>query len=276
MNYRQIKWFILIVPTITVGLWEYIRHQFLLPYISMSVGNYLTPVLVFLVSITLLSQLFSMLEKIQRELERERTAKVALEAREQLAKELHDGIAQTLFLLSVKVDRLEFDQNQEIYDKELYKIRKAVHEVNHYVRQSIANLKYTSSDEGTISVNESLEEHIKQIANEVLIEMKVDWSIQDHILSTKEKAELLACIREAVVNIQKHAFATTGWINGWADTKGWTVKIEDNGRGLPEQTENLKNSYGIAIMKERAADMGWKLTLHSDKHTKVILRKGGE
>ncbi|WP_442435751.1 histidine kinase [Paenibacillus peoriae] len=68
----------------------------------MDLGNWLTPVLVYVVSITLLTQLFRILEKIQKELEIERSEKAVLEAREQLARELHDGIAQSLFLLSVK------------------------------------------------------------------------------------------------------------------------------------------------------------------------------
>lgn len=44
MTYKQIKRLILILPTITIGVWEYVRHQFLLPYISMEAGNWLTPV----------------------------------------------------------------------------------------------------------------------------------------------------------------------------------------------------------------------------------------
>ncbi|MEK4451151.1 histidine kinase [Paenibacillus sp. FSL L8-0506] len=83
------------------------RHQFLMPYISMDLGNYLTPVLVFLFTLVLLVPMFSLMERNQRELEQERALKEAMKAREGLAKELHDGMAQSLFLLSVKIDRLE-------------------------------------------------------------------------------------------------------------------------------------------------------------------------
>lgn len=97
MSYKQIKWMILLIPTLTVALWEYVRHRFLLPYISMDLGNWLTPVIVYVVSITLLTRLFLILERIQKELEHEREAKAAFESREKMAKELHDGIAQSLF-----------------------------------------------------------------------------------------------------------------------------------------------------------------------------------
>ncbi|SFF45349.1 two-component system, NarL family, nitrate/nitrite sensor histidine kinase NarQ [Paenibacillus algorifonticola] len=63
MYYKQIKWMILFIPTFTAAIWEYVRHQFLLPYISMDLGNWLTPVLVYVVGITLLTQLFRILKK---------------------------------------------------------------------------------------------------------------------------------------------------------------------------------------------------------------------
>lgn len=107
MTYTRIKVLILLIPTVMVGIWEWVRHQFLMPYISMDTGNFLTPVLVFLCSIILLLPLFRLMERNQRELEQERAATGAMEAREALAKELHDGMAQSLFLLSVRIDRLE-------------------------------------------------------------------------------------------------------------------------------------------------------------------------
>lgn len=108
-----------------VGIWEIVRHQFLMPYISMDMGNYLTPVLVFLFSIVLLLPLFSLLERNQRELEQERAVKTAMEAREGLAKELHDGMAQSLFLLSVRIERLEQNRrNGEVSGESIEQIKK--------------------------------------------------------------------------------------------------------------------------------------------------------
>lgn len=51
MTYKQLKWLILTIPTLTIGIWEYVRHEFLLPYISMELGNWLAPVFVLLVSL---------------------------------------------------------------------------------------------------------------------------------------------------------------------------------------------------------------------------------
>ncbi|GJM82558.1 hypothetical protein HMSSN139_50540 [Paenibacillus sp. HMSSN-139] len=68
MSYKFTKWLILIVPTLVVGVWEVVRHQFLMPYVSMELGNVLTPILLFAVSITLLYRWFAYLERMQEEL----------------------------------------------------------------------------------------------------------------------------------------------------------------------------------------------------------------
>lgn len=281
MTYKQIKWMILFIPTIIVGIWEYVRHQFLLPYISMDLGNWLTPVLVYLVSVTLLNRLFHMLEKIQQELQAERAAKVALEAREHLAKELHDGIAQSVFLLSVKVDRLEFTSEQAKYDKDLFQIRKTVHEVNRYVRQAIANLRYAAASETMVAQRETMDEKVRQVADEVLVPIEVEWSIPDELLSPKEKVELLASIREAVVNIQKHAQAARGWIIGerLSNHPGWIVVIKDNGLGFKGDPYPLKDSYGLLIMQERAKEMNWDFRISTENNYTIVelqhLERGG-
>ncbi|WP_334074781.1 MULTISPECIES: sensor histidine kinase [Paenibacillus] len=275
MTYKQIKWMILFIPTLIVGLWEYVRHQFLLSYISMDLGNWLTPLLVYLVSVTLLTQLFSMLEKIQSELQAERAQKAALEAREQLAKELHDGISQSLFLLSVKADRLEYTEDQAKFEEELYKIRKTVHEVNRYVRQAIANLKYAPVPEDESPFFATLEDKVKQTAGEVLIPMDIRWEIPEDAFSPKEKVELLACIREAVVNIQKHARAGKGWIYAGGTRSEWKVEIKDDGRGFQGNPFESRGSYGLSIMKERAEAMGWRLRIRTEELTTLELEKTG-
>ncbi|WP_179030681.1 sensor histidine kinase [Paenibacillus kribbensis] len=277
MTYKQIKWMILFVPTLTVGAWEYVRHQFLLSYISMNVGNWLTPVILYLVSVTLLTKLFRMLERIQMELQHERAAKAAFEAREELARELHDGIAQSLFLLSVKVDRLEHNGDQGQYRQDIYKIRKTVHEVNRYVRQAIANLRFDPTPGEMLATNESLDYKVRQMIHEIPVHVDIQWTIPDAALTPKEKIELLACIREAVVNIEKHSGASKGWITGEGDQDQWKVIVKDNGKGLTADPFQFKDRYGLNIMKERAEDMNWTLRLLSDSsYTTVEISKEGE
>lgn len=267
---------ILLLPTLMVGIWEVVRHQFLMPYISMDLGNYLTPVLVFLVSLVLLVPLFSLMERNQRELEQERALKDAMKAREGLAKELHDGMAQSLFLLSVKIDRLEASRrNGEVSEESVDQVKKTVHEVNRYVRQAIANLKIPVSEQGAFTLEQSVKEQLTQMASEIMIEVSLDWSLQDEAFSPSEKAELLSCIREAIINVRKHTRAGMVSITGAGDAQSWRVAITDNGEGFRHNPFEVNGSYGLQIMKERVEGMGWRLRLTSgNTGTNVEITKG--
>ncbi|QDH23022.1 sensor histidine kinase [Saccharibacillus brassicae] len=322
MSYKQIKWLILFVPTVVVGLWEYVRHQFLMPVLSMDAGNVLTPILVFLVSVTLLRRLFAMLERMQLELTQARGMKASLEAREELARELHDGIAQSLFLLSVKLDRMERGADEAGLGDQLGAVRRTVHEVDRYVRQALANLKeparagtpqaaaaggapapgaaaYAGEEAAkpeappkrgarqpgeaaaagapgsAYAAEESMAARVGRLAVEAMIDVSVDWSLPDEALATREKAELLACIREAVINVRKHAHATRTEVTGRGSAAGWTVEIADDGRGFEGDPLAAPGRYGLKIMADRAAEMGWTFELDNKPgRTSVRLGRG--
>ena len=141
MRAVTIKGLILWTPTVVTAAWEFARHRFLLPYLSMETGNVISPFLVFIVSITLLYRLFELLENAQEQLRREQAVKAAFQERDQLARELHDGISQSLFLLSVKLDRLERAQDGGEVKEAVEQIRHTVRHVYDDVRESIANLR---------------------------------------------------------------------------------------------------------------------------------------
>lgn len=278
MTYTRIKVLILLIPTIMVGIWEWVRHQFLMPYISMDTGNFLTPVLVFLFSIILLLPLFRLMERNQRELEQERAATGAMEAREALAKELHDGMAQSLFLLSVRIDRLEQSRKDgSVSADSVDQIKKTVHEVNRYVRQAIANLKVPVSGAESFSLERSIHEQLAAIAGEVMIEVSLDWHLEEQVLTPAEQAELLSCIREAIINVRKHTRAGKVSVSGQGNEHGWRVTIADDGAGIEHDDPFAVNgSYGLQIMRERSRSMGWALQLHSGADgTTVEIVKGG-
>lgn len=273
MSYKQIKWMILLIPTFTVGIWEYIRHQFLMPYLSMDAGNWLTPVIVYLVSVTLLSRLFRMLEGARAALEQERAAKAALEARDQLARELHDGISQSLFLLSVKTDKAGRSLAGSGHEHEIQEIQKTVHEVNTYVRQAIAQLRYVPSS-AEVHEKISLHAQVEVLVKETVPGAQVQWELSGVTFSAKEQVELLACIREGLLNVRKHAQATHVQIHAEGNPMAWFIYIQDNGNGLDGDPLHLKDRYGLRITKERAAEMGWSFTLDSRPgHTRMTIGK---
>ncbi|QHW35402.1 two-component sensor histidine kinase (plasmid) [Paenibacillus rhizovicinus] len=275
MSYQRIKWMILYLSPMTIGVWEYVRHQFLLPYISMELGNFLTPFLAYLLSVTLLLKLFSVLENMQEQLNRERAAKIALEAGEQLARELHDGIAQSLFLLSVKLDSVDRKYGDHPVASDIVDLRKTVHEVNRYVRQAITNLRHTRAGEVMDQIR-TIRGQINELTVELGLNVEMRWQLSESALSAKEQIELLSCLREAFLNINKHAEASKVVIESRGDASGWLCTVRDNGRGIQGDPFLLKDRFGLRIMKERAEEMNWMFSLASRQgDTSIEFRKEG-
>ncbi|MFD3257624.1 sensor histidine kinase [Paenibacillus lentus] len=271
MSYKQIKWLILIIPTITIGLWEYIRHEYLLSYISMELGNWLTPVIVFLVSILLLTQLFRKMELIQKELNEAKALKAALEERERLAREIHDGIAQSLFLLNTQVNKIE---KAQVTDKITFeKLKKNIYRMNTDVRQAIANLRYPATPD-SISWMQGISSLMEELKRESDLKFQLSWDIPEEQLSVRDKIELLALIRESLFNIRKHANATEVRIEGHFAGEGWQCLIMDNGVGFDRKEQFSSDRYGIKMMQDRAAIMNWYFDIERvAMQTIVMIRK---
>jgi Signal transduction histidine kinase, nitrate/nitrite-specific len=259
MSYNKIKWAILLIPTITLGLWEYIRHQFLLPYLSMELGNFLAPLLVLIVTLTLLTKLFRMMEDTQSMLQREKAMKAVFEEREQLARELHDGISQSLFLLSVKLDKLEQAEDSSDRAAATEQIRGTVRHVYEDVRQSIANLQAAPVTTDVPWMN-AIRELAEDARKNGQLQVRLDWRLSDGLLNGKEQVELLAILREAVMNVRKHANAAELVIASEPLEDGFHMTVRDNGAGADTDALWAKGHFGIRMMRDRAQSMGWAFT----------------
>ncbi|MBH5317347.1 sensor histidine kinase [Paenibacillus sp. GSMTC-2017] len=266
MSYKWLKWLILWIPTIVIGLWEYARHAFLLPYVSMELGNLLAPIFVFLITLTLVRSLFAKLEVMQESLKRQQVVKAAFEEREQLARELHDGISQSLFMLSVKLDKLDRSELDEDASRTMEGIRHTVRHVYDDVRQSLANLQSSPLPSDSTWL-QSIHKFISDMEQGSDIQATVDSRLHEGLLTHKQKIELLAIIREALMNVQKHADASrvlihaehVGSLN--VPSPSFVCTIVDDGKGIELEKLQAQGKYGVKMMSERAKAMGWHLLL---------------
>ncbi|MDQ0111015.1 sensor histidine kinase [Paenibacillus harenae] len=285
MSYKWLKRLILWIPTVTIGLWEYVRHAILLPYVSMELGNVLAPVLVFVVTLTLLRGLFAKLEQTQESLQQERVAKAAFEEREQLARELHDGISQSLFMLSVKLDRLERETSDPKAQAATQEIKSTVRRVHGDVRQQVESLHHTPlpSKQPWLQSIHHLTAEMEQTSG---IQTTVEWNVKEDVLTPKQKVELLAIMREALMNVQKHARAGRVIVRGGQLRQSWIedsieaafyCEIEDDGIGASSAQLNKQGTYGLKMMQARAEAMRWSLDVSqaSPQGTIVTIRGRG-
>ncbi|MFC4304961.1 sensor histidine kinase [Cohnella boryungensis] len=274
---RRIKWLILLIPTLTIGLWEYVRHAFLLPYISMDLGNLLAPFIVLAVTLTLVRGLFARLEQSQRALQAEKEVKASLEERESLARELHDGISQSMFLLAVKLDQLEeLDKEGPVWEL-ANGLRETVRVMHEDVRQAIANLREPASPAKAAWVV-PLRGLLGETAELTGARAEFVWTIPDDSLTDKEKIELHACVREALMNVRKHANASRVYVVGACDGQGgFRCSVEDDGVGFEGNPLQVQGRFGLRMVRDRAKAMGWSfLAERRGSRTVVELVKAGK
>lgn len=267
MSSRQIKILILAIPTITIGLWEYLRHTILLPYLSMNIGNWLSPILIFLVTVTLLTPLFQAYERLEQELKHEREAKQLMAERERIARELHDGIAQTLFLSSVQVEQLKTSSPEVKWEELQHSL--------YYIQEYVRRLIYTLKSENQLPMSAKLHLLKEQFQFDTGIKADYHANFQEKHFSPKESWELLSCIKESLTNIRKHAHASEVQISLTSAENSWELIVADNGQGFSAHSLHDPKQFGLRMMQERAAECGATFSLfRENKKTIVKITKG--
>jgi nitrate/nitrite-specific signal transduction histidine kinase len=120
-----------------------------------------------------------------------------------------------------------------------------------------------------------LESMVNDFTSETGIEASWNWQIPEERLSAKEKIELYATIREALLNVRKHAQAQKIWIQSKVHSdNSWSCIVEDDGVGIEGDPFRHQDRYGLKIMNERAAEMGWVLLIKRyHGRTKVKIQK---
>lgn len=257
MSIRILKLITILLPPILIGGFEYIRHEFLIDYLSMEAGNFYITLLTLILSYLVGTWMFSSFERSNQELVQEQAKRAVYVERERLAGELHDNLAQTLFFLNVKLKQGQIDEARE-----------AVSEIDNTLRQAIFNLR--TSPDNAISFNDRVLQWLHDWEMLTAVEVTKHIDIHTREFNTSEETQLFGIIQEAFTNIRKHSKASKASITFHANADGWTLTISDNGIGI-QQSPKPNKQYGISLMRNRAHELGakWELTTEAQGGTRL-------
>lgn len=260
MSYRNLKLFTILIPTILIGSFEFFRHSVFLHYLPMETGNYLITILTFMISYAFASWMFSTIEKKNQKITKEREMRALYEERERLAKELHDSIAQTLFLLKVHLKKGKIKEADSLLQS-----------IDTQLRQAIFNLRMDPAE--YINFSNRIQNWLEDWCTVSGIDIETNISLIDTYFTPAEEVQLFGVIQETFTNIRKHSGANFVLFKLDISNTGWEMKIEDNGRGF-NFTEIGSNQYGIAMLKERSDKLEayFKIDTELNHGTKIILR----
>lgn len=253
MSYRDLKWITILIPTILIGGFEFLRHSGpFLRGMSMETGNYFIIILTFIVSFAFSNWMFKTIKEQNHRISSEREIRVIYEERERLAKELHDNIAQTLFLLKVNLKKGKLDDAQGL-----------VNSIDSNLRQAIYNLRTSPTEHVTLS--KRIENWLDDWNTVSGIDLILSITINENYFTPAEEVQLFSLIQEAFTNIRKHSDAKKASLLFETRPNEWKLIIEDNGKGFSEN-EISANKYGLLMMKETVSKLGAAIDISSEKN----------
>ncbi len=212
-----------------------------------------------------------MLENHQLYLQGEYRAALAERAR--LAREIHDGLAQTLGYLKLRTAQIAgwLDKGDEQQTKAgLAGVRQLLNEAYVDAREAIDGLHLISGHGGVAAW---IEEIVFEF--EMLSGLSVQTAVPTNIdLPPEVQAQLQRIVQEALSNVRKHAVATHVWLEWHVDQEQLTLSIRDNGQGFEIDDVPPIARHGLRIMRERAdlLDADFQITSRQHEGTTLIIR----
>lgn len=265
---RRLKWAAIALPALLLGLFEFVRHNWLEHSLPGTWGNLLGALIVAGAGYGFIRYFSDSATRTEQELGRSRAEAAVLAERQRIAREMHDGVAQALFHVRVRLAELQSTAGDGL-GAELGELRQHVGTAYDQVRAAIADLKQAESAEDPL---ESLRRAAEQAAAQMGLKLVLDLrSLPD--LSPTAAGHVAAVATEAISNAARHGRARQVTVR--ADRS--RLAILDDGEGFDPGTRSGEG-FGLMIMEERAGLAGAKLRVDAarGRGTLVELRWGGE
>ncbi|MGF7185045.1 signal transduction histidine kinase [Desulfitispora alkaliphila] len=223
--------------------------------------------------------LYIIQQEFRREDQKKALAGLAImEERDRIAKDLHDGFAQTLFFLNTKnaiLKKLIIKGETEKSLKELEQIKLVIKDCFTDIRQTIFNLKNIVDPD--IDFATILENYAEKFQNQHNIRVHYVYNLNEKISFALEKEiHLMRIIQEALNNVLKHAEANKVIISFQEeDVEHLVLIVADDGKGIKSESDNsARKKFGLLNMQERAWSIGadFKIESNPGEGTKVIVK----
>lgn len=179
-----------------------------------------------------------------------------LEERRRLAREIHDGIAQEVAGLGFLVDDALATATDSEVSTALHRIRDELTRIVTELRLSIFDLR----TEVGAGIGEALSAHVRAVGAEAGLTVHLVLDEDPTRLPPGVAPEILRIAQEAVANARRHAQARTLWVTYRVTDGSAFLRVADDGRGITEG-RGRPDSFGLTIMRERAARIGASLTV---------------
>ena len=188
--------------------------------------------------------------------------------RARVARELHDGVIQSLVAVEMRLEAL---RNQAAITGTT--TGEELHKLQGMVREEVLNLRdlMTQMRSPELDPNELLDylaQLVDRFGRDSGITARFSSDLKEVVLSRQVCFELVRIVQEGLVNIRKHSGATSVVVRFGRSEGQWMLEIDDNGQGFPfAGTMSLdqldEGRKGPIVIKDRVRAIGGQLTLES-------------
>lgn len=192
--------------------------------------------------------------------------------RKKIARDIHDGIAQTISNIVIKTEICnKFMQNNNISEAsdELITLKEVAKDALDEIRAMIYDLRPMSLDD--LGLVPTLERYIDKVAKDN--NLKISLKVKGPVVKLKSYVEVVffRIVQEALNNTIKHAQAHEVLICLNFSEQNIELSVKDDGIGFNPQNIELKinesnSGYGLIGMKERITSLGGEFIIKSKKN----------
>jgi two-component system sensor histidine kinase DegS len=282
MTHRRLllfKWLMILVPPVTVAVGHTLLGQAVgqdhsdagvarLPLLTLLVA--LLTLVVAYIFAELMFRVLGRLQAVAMAREQDMlTMNAVMQERGRLSRELHDGVAQLVADLLVRLDTVrqlvESGRRQEA-ESELERLHGVADEIYEDIGESITGLRTNVTERGLTG---ALRDYVDQFEERHQVRMSLRTDDLADQLSPPVALQLFRFIQEALTNVRKHAAAREATVTLTSSGPDQlTVVIADDGRGFTTggQLNGPDASWrplGLTSMRERVEVMGGAFEVNS-------------
>jgi signal transduction histidine kinase len=199
-------------------------------------------------------------------LDKERVRKAIGADRSRIARELHDGVVQTLFAAAFRL-QLHADEVPKA-------LRTTIQETTAGIREAINDIQaYVHGLEPSLVTLGGLAASLKQLAVEFESSsgLPVTVELEPNAVAALDgvATDIVQIVREALSNVRRHARARRVALTIREAAHTTALEVRDDGRGFsPEAAQGL----GLRNLRTRAGLLGGQLELHSEPGKGSLVR----
>jgi PAS domain S-box-containing protein len=207
----------------------------------------------------------------------EQTQRLAvLEERERFARDLHDGIIQSIYGVGLALDQAKMDIRSTNYaareqiELSLKSLASVIKDIRNYIFDLRPEaLKYQG-------LNARLMGLIKELRVNTLLPIKAEIPPDiDTYLTEMQSRHIFHITHEALSNAARHANANQIWLRIHCDDQNKKIKVivEDDGVGFEFHPESSPGHRGLSNIRSRAVQLnsGFHIDTALNKGTRLVL-----